>query len=531
MPKDSGATSNRCPPTRGSFSARCPSRSVEHVHGLSPAIAIEQKTVGHTPRSTVGTVTEIYDYLRLLFARLGTPHCPACDIPVGKSTTDQIVEKVLGLAATEGSRETASVKALLLAPQKIHKGESYKKLFDRLKSQGFGRVRIDGTTYEFADVPTLDHREDHAIEVVVDRITLDRKQRGRIADSIEAALDLGRGELRVALADSNKSEDRWEVKRFSLHASCESCGRSFDTLSPQNFSFNSPLGWCAACEGLGVERGTEQSALIANPHVSLRDGAIAAWPDPKQDALFGAMLDAMGAELGLPLDVPFDRLEAAQQRIVMYGADRWITVGEPGASAPGVPQRKGSSAPHGTAQTFRFQYKGLYPALNEAARVSYSYRVKLRDHVGDQDCSACEGHRIRDDAAAVRLRSYTLPRLCRLPLGESFKFLDGLKLSKEEKRIAGDLLNEAKSRLKFLVEVGLEYLTLDRTMPTLSGGESQRIRLAGQIGRALTGVLYVLDEPTIGLHARDNNRLLGALEALTRSRQHRCARRARSRGD
>ncbi|MDQ3332158.1 MAG: excinuclease ABC subunit A, partial [Planctomycetota bacterium] len=495
------------------FLGQMPKPRVEHVHGLSPAIAIEQKTVGHTPRSTVGTVTEIYDYLRLLFVRLGTPYCPACDVPVGKSTTDQIIEKVLGLGSggvgegESGGRKRIALspplliapspsKALLLAPQTIHKGESYKKLFDRLNAQGFSRVRIDGTTYEIANVPALDHREDHAIEVVVDRIALARKQRGRIADSIEAALDLGRGVLRVAIAEADRPEERWEVKRFSLHASCESCGRSFETLSPQNFSFNSPLGWCAACEGLGVERGTDQSALVANPHVSLREGAIAAWPDPKADAMFAAILDAIGSELNLPLDTPFDRLEAAKQRLVFYGSERWIT-----ATAP-------------AGQVFRFQYKGLYPALNEAARVSYSYRLKLRDHVGDQACSACEGNRIRDDAAAVKLRSYAIPRLCRLPLGESFKFLDCLKLTKEEKRIAGDLLHEAKSRLKFLVDVGLEYLTLDRTMPTLSGGESQRIRLAGQIGRALTGVLYVLDEPTIGLHARDNNRLLAALKRL-----------------
>ncbi|HEX6986305.1 MAG TPA: excinuclease ABC subunit A, partial [Planctomycetaceae bacterium] len=304
------------------------------------------------------------------------------------------------------------------------------------------------------------------------------------------------GVLRVALADPNRPEDRWEVKRFSLHASCDSCGRSFEPLTPQNFSFNSPLGWCGACEGLGVERGTDQSALIANPHVSLRDGAIAAWPDPQANPLFAAMLDGLSAEFNLPLDVPFDRLEPARQRIVLYGSDRWVS----------------ATAPDG--RTFRFQYKGLYPALNEAARVSYSYRTKLRDFVGEQACSACGGDRVRDDAAAVRLRDLTLPRLCRLSLGESLRFLDGLKLSKEEKRIAGDLLTEAKSRLKFLVDVGLEYLTLDRTMPTLSGGESQRIRLAGQIGRALTGVLYVLDEPTIGLHPRDNNRLLSALKRL-----------------
>ena len=473
------------------FLGQMPKPRVEHVHGLSPAIAIEQKTVGHTPRSTVGTVTELYDYLRILFARLGTPYCPDCSIPVGPSTTDEVISKVFALG--EGNPRT---KALLLAPQMVHKGESYRDLFDRLQQRGYVRIRLDGTTHELAQAPKLDHREDHALEVVIDRVTLDPQQRGRIAESIEAALDLGRGVLRVALPVTGTPENRWEVRRYSLHASCDACGRSFDRLTPQNFSFNSPLGWCAACEGLGVERGTDASALIANPHVSLRDGAVAAWPDPATDPLFSAMLEGMGRDLNLPLDQPYDRLEPTQQRLVLQGSEQWVT------------------ATLGKGRSFRFQYKGLHPALNEAARVSYHYRMSLRDHVGEQPCAACRGNRIRDDAAAVRLADLTLPRLCRLPLEDSLAFLERLKLTKPQKRIAGDLLTEATSRLRFLVDVGLEYLTLDRTMPTLSGGESQRIRLAGQIGRALTGVLYVLDEPTIGLHPRDNGRLLEALKRL-----------------
>ncbi|QDT63554.1 excinuclease ABC subunit UvrA [Calycomorphotria hydatis] len=472
------------------FLGQMPKPRVEHVHGLSPAIAIEQKTVGSTPRSTVGTVTEIYDYLRILYSRLGTPYCPDCQIPIGQSTTDEVVERVIKLGDTQS-------RALLLAPLTIHKGESFEKLWEKLKTDGFQRVRVDGTTYNIDDVPEISHRGSHAIEVVMDRVTLTEKDRGRIADSIEAGLELGKGVLRVALAEKDRPEPDWKVRRFSLHFSCEKCDRSFEHLSPQNFSFNSPLGWCEACEGLGTERGTDRSLLIANPNLSLSEGAISAWPHPQENPQFGRMLEAIGNTFGIPLDVPFYRLEPQQQRFIFYGSDREAI----------VPATDESPA-------YGFRYKGLYPALNDASRLSYHYRMKLRDMVGEMPCSACEGDRVRDDAAAMRFRNMTLPQLCRLPMGESLEVLEGIKLKAAERKVAGDLLKEATSRLRFLVDVGLDYMALDRTMPTLSGGESQRIRLAGQIGRSLTGVLYVLDEPTIGLHPRDNGRLLEALKKL-----------------
>ncbi|QDT35499.1 excinuclease ABC subunit UvrA [Thalassoglobus polymorphus] len=274
--------------------------------------------------------------------------------------------------------------------------------------------------------------------------------------------------------------------------------RTFEELAPQNFSFNSPLGWCPACEGLGTEIGTDQSAIVANPNLTLDQGAVSAWPNPQENPGFAAVLEAVTDQLEIPRDQPWYQLSPRFQRVILHGTDeRWFSVSLPGSTQP-----------------INVQYKGLYPAIEEASRVSYPYRAKFQDLVGEKPCSVCNGDRIRDDAAAVRLNDKTLPELCKLPLEELLPFLQSLELDSSEKKIAGDLLNEASHRLSFLVDVGLHYLTLDRSMPTLSGGESQRIRLAGQIGRALTGVLYVLDEPTIGLHPRDNGRLIEALNKL-----------------
>ena len=280
--------------------------------------------------------------------------------------------------------------------------------------------------------------------------------------------------------------------------------RHFEELTPQNFSFNSPLGWCPACQGLGTERGTDAALLVGDPQRSLWDGAISAWPDVSTNRLWAAMLRALGREFEISLELPFVELEIRLQRIILHGGgERWVQVAAEDFAESGV-----SSAP------FAFQYKGLYPAIDEATRVSYEVRTRMFGLVGEKECSLCGGSRVRDDAAAVRLREVTLPQLTKMPLARTLEYLQTLQLDKDEQKIAGDLLNEVVHRLRFLVEVGLDYLTLDRTMPTLSGGESQRIRLAGQIGRALTGVLYVLDEPTIGLHPRDNSRLIGALQKL-----------------
>ncbi len=467
------------------FLGQMPKPRVEHIHGLSPAIAIEQKTVGHTPRSTVGTVTEIYDYLRILYARLGTPYCPDCNIPIESQTTDQVIDKLMELP--DGTR------LLLLAPQEVRVGQKYEQLWERLKSQGLLRVRINGETHRLDAVPNMDRRRKHEVDVVMDRVTIKPDTRGRLADSIEAAFDLGQGTIRIAHRDEDREEHDWRTERFSLMHACGTCGTSYEELTPHNFSFNSHLGWCPSCEGLGTQQGTDLSALVSHPHHTLAEGAITALPNPAQNAMFQHMLTAIAKELGIPTDVPFNQLEAPHQRAILHGTgDQWF------------------ASPDG----FRFQYKGLFPAIEEASRVSYVYRQRLKDLTGEVPCMACNGSRLRPDAAAMRFQSKTLGQLCELPLEEALKFLKSAKLDKSQKKVAGDLLTEATSRLSFLVEVGLEYLTFSRPLPTLSGGESQRIRLAGQIGRALTGVLYVLDEPTIGLHPRDNTRLLTALKKL-----------------
>ncbi len=497
------------------FLGQMPKPKVEHIHGLQPAIAIEQKSVGHTPRSTVGTVTEIYDYLRILYARLGTQHCPDCQIPVQAQTTDDVLDQLQKLPA--------ETRLLILAPQEVAVGQHYEKLWDKLKEQGFRRVRIDGTTHTLEDVPEIDRRRKHNVEIVVDRVTIAPNGRARLADSVELAFDLGQGTIRTAIVDEDRPETKWKVQPFSLFRACEQCGRSLEELSPQNFSFNSPLGWCESCEGLGVQQGTNLAALIADPTRTLGDGAVAAWPDPNTRPIFRQMLEAISVECDLPLDVSFSQLEPQQQQMVLYGTgERWIAVIDPsgGRESPGSTskakgrRKQGADAPRSGNTLFRFQYKGLYPAIEEASRVSYVYRQRLFDLVGEVPCQTCAGSRLREDAAAVRLAGKTLKQLCDLPLQDSLSFLQKLSFDKRQKKIAGDLLTEATSRLSFLVDVGLHYLTLDRPLPTLSGGESQRIRLAGQIGRGLTGILYVLDEPTIGLHPSDNHRLLDALRKL-----------------
>ncbi|MGQ0636162.1 MAG: excinuclease ABC subunit UvrA [Planctomycetaceae bacterium] len=498
------------------FLGQMPKPRIEHVSGLSPAIAIEQKTVGNTPRSTVGTVTEIYDYLRILFARLGESYCPDCNLPVESQTSDEVIDRVM--AAPEG------VKLYLLAPQQVAVGDSHERLWRRLQGEGFRRVRVDGVTYSLDEVPEVDRRRKHAVEIVVDRVTIARGARGRIADSIERALDLGRGWLHVARVVEGRPEHDWPLDRYSLHKACGQCRRSFEDLSPNHFSFNSSLGWCPACEGLGTQEGTNLAALVADPKRSLADGAIAVWPDVSQNELFQCILTALARDFQVPLDCPFERLDPRHQRLVLYGTgDRWIDV----HCGPREQVRLRAAAPSRTASnpqsairnspsiaSFRVQYKGLYPAVEEAGRVSFAYRVRLDHLTGEVACSVCRGSRLRDDAAAVKFHEQTLQQLCDLPLDQSLEFLKQVRLSPRERKIAGDLLREATGRLSFLVDVGLHYLTLARTMPTLSGGESQRIRLAGQVGRALTGVLYVLDEPTIGLHPRDNARLLKTLRQL-----------------
>jgi excinuclease ABC subunit A len=481
---------------------------VDHVSGLSPAVSIEQKSTSRSPRSTVGTVTEIHDYLRVLFARLGQPYCPNCQIPVGTQTAEEVIDRIMSLP--EGS------KLYLLAPLERGGQERYETLFDDVRRNGFVRVRVDGKSYAVEEAPEIDHRRKHQIEVVVDRVVVRPNQRSRVADGVETGLDLGRGVLHVAHVE-DKPEPKWQVQRFSQHFSCEKCGRGFEPLNPHHFSFNAPLGWCPSCEGLGVQQGASPALLVRDPDRSLRQGALAAWPSLDVDAPFLPFAKAIGRHAGFSLDLPFNQLTPEQQRAVLHGTgEAWISL------ETEAPKKKaGRKTQEATAYSSpRFQYKGIFPAVDEASRVSPAYRQRLDHLVTEVPCHTCGGSRLRPEPAATRLPfgadqpSLTIGELGHLPLTDALRIFKNMVLNAHQKKMAGELLREVRNRLTFLVDVGLDYLTLDRAAPTLSGGESQRIRLASQIGSGLTGVLYVLDEPTIGLHPRDNGRLLAALQRL-----------------
>ncbi len=482
---------------------------VESIEGLSPAIAIEQRTTGHSPRSTVGTVTEIYDYFRILLSRLGQMHCPECDEPVGTQSADEVIDAVL--AAPEGT------KLYLMAPVDLAAGQTYEELWQSLQESGYVRVRVDNQTHELAKMPSIDRRRKHQVEVIVDRVTLRKKSRARLADSVENALALGRGVTHTATVDTDVPEQRWQTKKHSQHLVCGVCDRSFEPLSPHHFSFNSTLGWCEACEGLGVEIGADPATLLRSSQLTLAEGAVLAWPGIEQP-LFAAMLAALSTHTGLPTDVPFDQLSPRQRRLVLYGTgDEWIEVGARNEGR-GARKKKGQSASRSSllapSSSLRFQYKGLYPALEEASRLSPRLRARLDEHIGEIECSECGGSRLRDDASAVRFAGRTIDQYCRLPLSKLLAEVNRWKLPAAQRKVAGELVREITNRLTFLVDVGLEYLSIGRSAPTLSGGESQRIRLASQVGSGLCGVLYVLDEPTIGLHPRDNERLVAALHKL-----------------
>ena len=462
---------------------------VESIEGLSPAIAIEQKNLGSTPRSTVGTVTEVYDYLRILMARLGTPYCPDCDNIIGTQTSDDIVDKVMAY-------ETGT-KLMLMAPIELDVNQTYEKLWEEIRAMGFQRLRIDNSTVSIDEVPELSRRNRHSIEIVIDRIVVKPESRSRIADSVEAALSVGKGVCHVTEPAAKVPEPHWKVVNHSQHLACDCCGRSFEPLTPHNFSFNSQLGWCQDCEGIGVQTGANPSAVMNDDELSLKQGAIGLWPDVSEKMSL-AMLKALTDGTGIPINKPFNQLDARQRRMIFYGTgDRWFDVTDKDENV-----------------LYSFQYKGVFPTLEEASRLSANLRARMQSLIGEVECGGCGGSRLRDDSAAVRFRDLTIDGICRMPLGVLIKTIDKWKLDKREKKIAGELIREIKSRVEFLNDVGLEYITINRTAASLSNGEAQRIRLASQLGSGLCGVLYVLDEPTIGLHPRDNTRLLKALHRL-----------------
>ncbi|MFA6110850.1 MAG: excinuclease ABC subunit UvrA, partial [Candidatus Latescibacterota bacterium] len=447
---------------------------VERVVGLSPAIAIEQKPPSRNPRSTVGTVTEVYDYLRALFATLGTQYCPGCQVPVGGQTPDQMVDRILQLPAER--------RIVLTAPIEPKGNEGYEALLQRARADGFARARIDGDLVDLTGEVHLERRHRHRLELVVDRLQLRPEHRARLREGVERALELSGGLLLVV------SPDEGEQVRFSRHLSCPQCGRTFDPLAPQSFSFNHREGMCPDCEGLGESEGLDRELIVADRGLTLRQGAITLWGRLENPG-FERLLETVGRAWGFDLDTPVAELSAEARHALFYGAPTRTFPLENGLSC---------------------RFRGILPPVDDFARQSARHKRQLRPVT----CAACEGSRLRPESRAVRLRERTIVELTRLPLRDGLRFFEELELSPREAEMSGELLHEVRSRLRFLDQVGLGYLDLMRRTATLSGGEAQRIRLASQIGSGLTGVLYLLDEPTIGLHPRDNRRLLDALRRL-----------------
>jgi excinuclease ABC subunit A len=483
------------------FVGQVPKPVFEKIEGLSPAVAIEQRATGSTPRSTVGTLTEMYDHFRVLAARLGHMHCPECGTPVGAQSIDQTVGKILS--------HPAGTKLLLLAPVELRVGQTPEALFTALRAAGHVRVRIDGRTVRLDEKPSLDRKRKSRIEIVIDRVTADPESRSRLAQSVEAAFAAGGGTMLVARSVDGHDgkaldEPDWPVEVLSRRLACPDCGRGFKPLEPRQFSFNSPLGWCPSCDGLGTRTGVDRGALVRDASRSLAEGALDLWPpiDGSQGRMGRAMLEALAAVTGLPLGVPLADLSGLQQRVLFEGTgERWIEVARP----KGVP---------GSGPWFAFQFKGLEAACEEAARLVTALRPKVDAVMDEVPCSECGGSRLADVASAVTLWGRSLDVWGRMPLGRLAQELAAVRLDDTERKIAGDLLRELTARVTFLVDVGLDYLDMARPAGSLSGGELQRIRLAAQVGSGLTGVLYVLDEPTIGLHPRDTHRLIGALAKL-----------------
>ncbi|MEZ1965449.1 excinuclease ABC subunit UvrA [Pseudomonas aeruginosa] len=461
---------------------------VDTIEGLSPAISIEQKSTSHNPRSTVGTITEIYDYLRLLYARVGTPRCPDHDIPLEAQTVSQMVDQVLALP--EGS------KLMLLAPVIRERKGEHLAVFDEMRAQGFVRARVDGKLYELDEVPKLDKQKKHSIDVV-DRFKVRADLQQRLAESFETALSLADGIALVAPMDED--EDVEEII-FSARFACPVCGHSISELEPKLFSFNNPAGACPTCDGLGVKQFFDARRVV-NGELTLAEGAIRGWD--RRNVYYFQMLGSLAQHYGFSLEEPFDELGAEHQKVVLYGSGR-----------ENVDFRYLND--RGDIVKRSHPFEGILPNLERRYRETESATVReeLAKFLSTQPCPDCHGTRLRREARHVWVGDRTLPAITAMPVGEACEYAAGLSLTGRRGEIAAKILKEIRDRLQFLVNVGLDYLTLDRSADTLSGGEAQRIRLASQIGAGLVGVMYILDEPSIGLHQRDNERLLGTLTHL-----------------
>ena len=462
---------------------------VDFIEGLSPAISIDQKGTSKNPRSTVGTITEIYDYLRVLYARIGHPHCPKCGRPIGRQTPEQIVDQVMQLP--EGTRFQ------VLAPVVRGRKGEYEKLLKDLAGQGFVRARIDGEVRELAEPIRLPRNYKHTIEVVVDRLVAKPDIRRRVADSVESALQLTEGLVAIAV-QTHEGED---VQNYSQALACTFDGLSFDELQPRNFSFNSPYGACPTCDGLGVRLEVDAALVVPDPDLSIADGALAPWSSGRIE-YWDRVLDAVADSHGFSTSTPWKKLPKKVRDVVLYGSDEEIYV-----------KYKNR---YGRTRSYWTTYEGVVPVVERrhVETDSESQRERLEEFMREVPCRSCGGARLRPETLAVTVGDLNISQLTSLSIRDTLSFTREARLSEREQMIAERLMKEIRERLQFLVDVGLDYLTLSRASATLAGGEAQRIRLATQIGSGLVGVLYILDEPSIGLHQRDNRRLIDTLARL-----------------
>ena len=460
---------------------------VDLIEGLSPAISIEQKATSHNPRSTVGTVTEIHDYLRLLYARAGTPYCPEHGEPLEAQTVSQMVDHVLALP-----EET---KLMILAPVVANRKGEQLDLFTELRAQGFVRLRVDGTIYEIDNLPKLAKSQKHNIDVVVDRLKVREDMRQRLAESFETALRHADGRAIALEMESNQEH------LFSAKFACPICSYALQELEPRLFSFNNPMGACPKCDGLGVIQFFDPKRVVAHPDLSLAAGAIRGWD--KRNQFYFQMVGSLAEYYGFNVETPFNELTDEVKQVLLYGSDKDL-----------VPFQYMNE--RGKLVLKEHAFEGIIPNLERRYKEtdSLAVREELAKYISNTTCPTCEGTRLRQEARHVKVGSKTLHEISHLPLAEARDYFETIQLTGHKAQVAEKILKEITSRLQFLINVGLDYLSLDRSAETLSGGEAQRIRLASQIGSGLTGVMYVLDEPSIGLHQRDNDRLLATLRQL-----------------
>jgi excinuclease ABC subunit A len=465
---------------------------VESIEGLSPAIAIEQRTAGSNPRSIVATTTEIHDYLRLLYASIGKAHCYQCGRPVGSQTADQMVDQLLQLPP--------GTRLALLAPMVRGRKGRHEDVFARIRKEGFVRMRVDGVLHELEDVPALDGKKKHTIEAVVDRLTIHPKIRSRLTDSVEMALRYGGG-IMLALVENGKAI---EERMYSAKNACPHCGISFDTLTARHFSFNSPYGACPTCLGLGTMMVFDEDLIVPDPSRSLEDGAVKAWKGGgrRTNIYFKGLLRAVARHYGVDMETPYKELPKSFRDILLYGS--------------GEEEIEFGFWRGGAYHKYQKPFEGIIPNLQRRYQETDSdyMRQRLAGFMSRQLCTACRGARLKPEVLACTVGGKSIHDFIQMSVGQAHRFLNELQMTPHEEHIAHEVVREIRRRLQFLVNVGLDYLTLDRESGTLSGGEAQRIRLATQVGAGLVGVLYVLDEPSIGLHQRDNEKLIQTLKGL-----------------